>query len=52
MRAGYTKVLWIDRWRMGTCVEVPDGWLAAYRCRVVEEWGGIVLGVYRPRVQR
>jgi hypothetical protein len=30
-----------------TWVEVPNGWLSAYRARVVGEWGGIILGVYR-----
>lgn len=54
MKAGYVKVLWIDRWSRSrggpkTCVDVPVGWLAAYRRRIVEEWGGVVLGVYRPR---
>lgn len=43
-------VLWIGLGhRIATCVQVPDAWLAGYRKRVVGEWRGKVLGVYRPR---
>lgn len=43
-------VLWIGPGhRIATCVEVPIGWLVAYRNRVVTEWHGRVLGVYRYR---
>lgn len=46
------RVLWIGLGhRIATCVEVPVAWLAAYRARVVGEWRGKVLGVYRPRVK-
>lgn len=42
------RVLWIGPGhRIATCVEVPEAWLAAYRARVVGEWRGRVLGVYR-----
>lgn len=42
-------VLWISQGhRIATCVEVPAAWLAAYRARIVGEWRGRVLGVYRP----
>lgn len=43
-----TRVLWVGPGhRCATCVEVPEAWLAAYRARVVGEWRGTVLGVYR-----
>lgn len=43
-------VLWIGQGhRCATCVEVREDWLASYRKRVVTEWRGIILGVYRPR---
>lgn len=41
-------VLWIAEGHgVATCVEVPANWLAAYRRRVVKEWRGRVLGIYR-----
>lgn len=41
-------VLWIGPGhRIPTCVEVPATWLASYRRRVIGEWRGHVLGVYR-----
>jgi hypothetical protein len=41
-------VLWIGPGhRVRTCVGVPIPWLAQYRERVVSEWRGIILGVYR-----
>lgn len=43
-------VLWIGPGhRSATCVGVPEKWLASYRKRVVGEWRGRILGVYRPR---
>lgn len=43
-------VLWIGPGhRVKTCVSVPVGWLQAYRNRVVREWKGVVLAVYRPK---
>lgn len=41
-------VLWIGPGhRIATCVEIPEPLLAAYRRRVIIEWRGCVLGVYR-----
>lgn len=44
------RVLWRGPGhRCNTCVEVPEAWLAAYRKRVVDEWHGWILAVYRTR---
>lgn len=44
------QVLWIGPGhRIATCVSVHVTWLEAYRRRVVNEWRGCVLGVYRPK---
>lgn len=43
-------VLWIGPGhRIATCVGVPTKWLQAYRSRVVTEWKGAILAVYRPK---
>lgn len=43
-------VLWIGPGhRIPTCVGVPIKWLDAYRTRVVNEWRGVILAVYRPK---
>lgn len=44
------RVLWIGPGhRIATCVGVPTKWLQAYRDRVVSEWKGVILAVYRPK---
>jgi hypothetical protein len=35
--------------RINTCVSMPESYVAGYRARVVGEWGGWVLAVYRLR---
>jgi hypothetical protein len=43
-------VLWIGPSdRIPTCVGVPTKWLQSYRHRVVTEWKGVILAVYRPK---
>lgn len=50
MSEGEALVLWIGpRDRIATCVGVPVKWLKAYRARVVGEWRGVILAVYRPK---
>lgn len=45
-------VLWIGPGhRIAACVGVPKVWLIAYRKRVVTEWKGIILGVYRGKTK-
>lgn len=45
-----TWVLWIGPGhRCATCVSMQETWIASYRRRVIGEWGGRILGVYRPR---
>ncbi len=48
IECGYAAVLWIGPGhRVRTCVSVPLKWLEQYRERVVNEWKGIILAVYR-----
>lgn len=47
---GEAFVLWIGPGhRVPTCVGVPMEWLKSYRARVVNEWRGVILAVYRPK---
>jgi hypothetical protein len=44
-------VLWIGpRDRIATCIEIRLDWLKSYRHRVVREWQGVILGVYKPKL--
>lgn len=43
-----TFVLWIGPGhRIPSCVGVQTKWLKSYRARVVNEWKGVILAVYR-----
>lgn len=49
----YDWVLWIGPGhRVYTCVSMPKCWVAAYRKRVVTEWGGRIVAVYRSKLPR
>lgn len=46
-------VLWIGPGhRVHTCVSMPKRWVEAYRRRVVREWDGRIVAVYRSKLPR